>query len=497
MTDDQDLNESPNIEGKEQILQKLKSALRRDGDFPATARVVIELKRLVSDPRTTANQITELILKEPSLVTRILHLVNSSYYQRARPIMTVSQAVVQVGMKPLSDLCAGLILLQRFIPQARKGGPFAGCLQKTIVTALLASQMANDLDVGTSAQGTRDERGYLVGSFAELGTLLLGYYFPQVYEAAHKRAQSKHQPIGTALKEITGLTPFEISSEVMGALGLPEFYKEVLKSADQDPVVDVSKLKADRREIGSLGKALYGAEAISDAIVFSKSKDNLDRVLERVQKQTGLAAPKLNNVVGALQENFKEYCSTIELNLGDLPDFVGTYGDQVQSKQGDKFKDGGQSAINHFIEEIKQAIENGEPPSTLITSAMETLAWGLKFDRVLLLFLAQGKKSLAGRLVLGKSQDINPRDIERSLNDPSASKRPEICAFLESKPIYGGISIFEGGTNIGAIPVGFSNRSIGVIYFDRIGSKSELTEPEKIAIKTITDLLDKAVRANA
>ena len=45
----------------EQLLNKLCSALKRDGDFPASAKVVTELRMLVSDPKTTANQIAEVI----------------------------------------------------------------------------------------------------------------------------------------------------------------------------------------------------------------------------------------------------------------------------------------------------------------------------------------------------------------------------------------------------------------------------------------------------
>ena len=36
----------------EQFLEKLKRALKKDGDFPASAKVVTELRKLASDPRT-------------------------------------------------------------------------------------------------------------------------------------------------------------------------------------------------------------------------------------------------------------------------------------------------------------------------------------------------------------------------------------------------------------------------------------------------------------
>ena len=117
------------------LLDKMRKALQKDGDFPASARVVNELRTLISNSQTTATQITEVILKEPSLGTRVLHLVNSSFYRRAKPIMTVSQAVIQVGMRPLAELCSGLVLLQKFIPVAGRGGAFAECLQRSIVTA--------------------------------------------------------------------------------------------------------------------------------------------------------------------------------------------------------------------------------------------------------------------------------------------------------------------------------------------------------------------------
>ena len=37
----------------QEFVEKLKKALRRDGDFPASAKVVTELKTLVSNPGST------------------------------------------------------------------------------------------------------------------------------------------------------------------------------------------------------------------------------------------------------------------------------------------------------------------------------------------------------------------------------------------------------------------------------------------------------------
>ena len=219
--------EATNIESgpvsSSDFLEKLKKALSRDGDFPASARVVSELREVISKPESTSNQVAEIILREPSLGTRVLHLVNSSFYRRAKPIMTVSQAVIQIGMRPLAELCSGLVLLQKFIPVARKGGPFAQCLKKTITTSLLTSSISSELSKKGIKESTtlKDETGYLAGTFAEMGTLLLAYYFPKLYESARRRSEGKKQPIAQSIEELVGLSPIEISLEILEGVKAP------------------------------------------------------------------------------------------------------------------------------------------------------------------------------------------------------------------------------------------------------------------------------------
>lgn len=479
----------------EKLIKRLRAALQRDGDFPASAKIVAELRRLTSDPRTTANQITEVILKEPSLGTRVLHLVNSSFYQRAKPIMTVSQAVIQIGMKPLAELCSGLVLLQKFVPAARRGGSFASCLQKTICTSLLAGSLGSATTRGKSSSA--DEMGYLAGSFAELGTLLLAFYFPQVYDTAVKRAKAKNRDISQCIQEITGVTPLLLSREVLDALKLPEFYKEVLATADL-AASNMTAQKDDDNSTTLTARSLLAAEQISDAIVFKKGKQELDQTLNKIKKNISIDAHVLDSVIGELPQRFRDHCTTIEINLGALPEFVSSYSGQDPSKEtGDTKDDGGlESNFESFIEEIRQAIENREPTSSIITSVMETLAWGLKFDRVLLLLLQQNKRGLTGRMILGTS-DIDPKSISRPLAPDAKSDAPDAAAFGKAKPVFFGSPIFEDGKPMVAIPVGQGVQAVGVIYADRQSTEnktaSALSELEQSLISTLTELLDRSI----
>lgn len=491
--DQNDSSQSQQIFTAEQFLDKLRHALARDGDFPSSARIVNDLKQLTSNPNTTANQITEVILKEPSLGIRVLHLVNSTFYRRAKPIMTVSQAVVQLGMRTLADLCAGLVLLQKFVPVARSSGPFASCLQKTLLASLISSGITTEtqkIDPNIKS----GESGYLAGSFAEIGTLLLAYYFPQIYENALKRSESKKQSIEQSIKEFVGLTPSQLSEEVIKALNLPEMYSQIISFADSSHTIPNTKnLPQQQNEIATLGKAVGAARNISSILVFSKDKSELDQVLVQLNKKMNFDPKILNKVLGELPQTFQTYCEQIDLHLPPLPEFVVNYA-KSESQETKIIEIADEADFSKYVEEIRQAVQNGEPSASVITIVMETLAWGLKFDRVLLLLLGPGRKKLIGRMMLGNTCGIDPTKFERLIGAEAGSHAPDARAFREGHPVFNGDPILDDGWPIAACPIGFGHRAIGIIYADRVSSDSqELSASEQAAFGILAELLDRSV----
>ena len=512
-------NASPDAKATE-FLEKLKKALSRSGDFPASARVVSQLRELVSNPDTSTNQVAELILGEPSLGARVLHVVNSSFYKRAKEIYTVSQAVVQIGMRPLAELCSGLILLQKFIPAARKGGPFATCLKRTITTALLTSsltsEMNKDSNGGSEEKTGKDEAGYLTGSFAEMGTLLLAYYFPKLYESAEKRSQTKNQPLAKSIKELVGLSPFEISKEVISELKLPQKYIDVIDQGNtllEEPTKKTSKAMESNKD-APLIYSLYAGSRLSTAITDGNSGDEIQDVLDELHNIVPLENVSMSEVLGSLTEAFEDYCSALELKLPKLPEELKEYREQKarEKEQDEGISESGEGAeessprqklseeeqFAEFVEEIRAAVENREPSASVITTVMETCAWGLGFDRVLLMLLAPGKKHLAGRMLLGNIEGFNPKEFTRPIGKEASSYAPDAASLSEGRPVYRGDPLFDEGWPFAAIPVGFDKRSVGVIYADRTNDgDKELSAREQAAISVLAELLDRSISMNS
>lgn len=477
------------------VVERLKNALRSDGDFPVRAKIVNELRTLVNNPNAQVDKITEVILREPALGTRVLHMVNSAFYQRRQPIMTVTQAVMQIGMRALSDLCAGLVLMQKFIPAAQRGGIFAEGLRKSILTSLITSTL-----VAEKGDASGAERGYLAGTFYNLGYLLLSYYFPQVYETAEKRAMARNLSVTQSVAEVIGIGPLELSLEVVESLQIPQYYRDVLTEA-KHPFKSEHPPGANTM----LAHALQASAMIADAMGLGGTREILESTLNTIAADTAFSRELLDSMILKLPGVFEQHCQLIEIDFLTLPEFVINYsalnvpGEPVPpaANNGDEEEEG-DKALRAYLDDIRQAISLREPLSSIITAAMEVMTFALGFDRALLLMADDERRILHGKMVLGHKVQIDPKTIHRELASGSAHS-PDIKAFKKGSCEIFGDPLFKDGWPFAALAVGNASSARGVIYADRLtlnGEEQPLDEKTQAALSILVDLLEQAVRTN-
>ena len=81
-----------------------RALLRNFNKLQTLPHVEIRLSKLISDENSTMREFEEVIRLDPTLVLRLLRLVNSSYYGLRQKIDSISRAVVFVGMKNLRNM---------------------------------------------------------------------------------------------------------------------------------------------------------------------------------------------------------------------------------------------------------------------------------------------------------------------------------------------------------------------------------------------------------
>jgi putative nucleotidyltransferase with HDIG domain len=86
--------------------------IRRVGDMPALAPLVIELLKVSNEPDASFVTIAELANSDPVLATRLLKVANSAYFGLPGRVETLSVAVAVIGLKMLRRLLLSMTTRQ-------------------------------------------------------------------------------------------------------------------------------------------------------------------------------------------------------------------------------------------------------------------------------------------------------------------------------------------------------------------------------------------------
>ena len=95
----------------EQQVNDAVSKLTTIGTLP---EVTVRIIKTVEDPKSSAAQLHKIVSNDPALVTRILKVVNSSFYGLPGQIASIERAIVLLGLNGVKNLAVAASLGQLF-----------------------------------------------------------------------------------------------------------------------------------------------------------------------------------------------------------------------------------------------------------------------------------------------------------------------------------------------------------------------------------------------
>lgn len=463
------------------ILDKLNAALQADSDFPTRAQIITELRKKTSNIDSRVDQIVELVMCEPSLATRLLHLTNSVYYARGTEITTLSQAITQLGLKGVYNLCANFVLLQKFSALTEKSSAFANCFLFSILTSNIASF------IDSKDPTSKDEEGYLAGSLFSMGPLLLGYYFPKLFSDAEKRADRKKIGIFKGVEEILGMSAVGVSVEIVNSLSVPEIYHTILNEA-----FSLFKDGKYKNTIPSSKSVCIGAK-IAIEIIEAKSANELKRGVEKIEKEYLIPYSELYQYLTKLPSIVHTQKTLLDSASCNFPESFVKF---IKSEfEDDHCTSSNNDSLSPYISQIESAIIESETLPSIIATAMEALSYACDFKRVVYLEADMKGRNLYGKLSLG--DDIPDTDsIIEDITSTQArfSEKAHLKAYFGGMVEYMGKPLLDDAWPFIAIPVGYEDRSLGVIYADRCEKeKNGFSAERALSFTLISDLLDTAI----
>jgi HD-like signal output (HDOD) protein len=147
--------------------QAVQNAIREISHIATLPEITLKIVSIVEDPSSTAQDLHNVISKDPALCTRILKVVNSAFYGLPGQIGSINRAIVLLGLNAVKNIAIAASLAKLF-----KGGQLTPTFSaKDLWTHSLAVGTATKLLAEQMKIGLGDE-AFLAGLIHDVGIMV-------------------------------------------------------------------------------------------------------------------------------------------------------------------------------------------------------------------------------------------------------------------------------------------------------------------------------------
>ncbi len=280
--------------------EKLVQLLDQVTDLPTLPTVYVKVNALLQSSGANAAQVARIVESDQAIATKVLRLVNSSFFGLSRRVTQISQAIVLLGFNAIRSVVLSISVFESF-----KGGGSNKRFDRrdfwkhAIATGSIARMLAKELRIGA------EEDAFSGGILHDIGKLVLDQVLPgefekiltfvdekgcSMFEAEHRVLGTDHCEIGEYLLEKWNLPPLLI--ECVALHHSPAIFRS---NPQMVSIIHLADIFARRLHIGSGGDNLiptpdpFALEELElDQDAFLAQEDNVRAVLEQSQDMLAL-----------------------------------------------------------------------------------------------------------------------------------------------------------------------------------------------------------------
>ncbi len=203
---------------------------------------VIEMRRALSDPKSSLVTFERILSRDPGLCANALRVANSAAFGLSRRVVDLGQAVSLLGVARLEELVmsAGLSTV---LPERLEGyaTTSAGFLEHSLVVAMLSRRLAerNEPRQASSA--------YVAGLLHDIGKLVISGFLRDEPEVARSLESGAGLCFVDAERQAFGSDHAEIGSAIAARWKLPELIVDAIRGHHHPALVELEAHRAVAR----------------------------------------------------------------------------------------------------------------------------------------------------------------------------------------------------------------------------------------------------------
>lgn len=228
--------------------------------LPSLPQLYHELITAMESPLVSVSDLGDIIARDVSMTTRVLHLVNSAFFGLPRQISNPHEAAVMLGLNVLKSL---ILYVKLFFaaPESRiPGFSLDDMWSHSSLTARLSREIARDL----GSDNRKQEEAFLAGMLHDIGKLLLMEHPRYIDQVMHLLLDNDELTFSEAEYQKFSTSHAEIGAYLLGLWGLP------------DPVVEAIACHHRPTQIPGETSPVLAAVYLANLLLCREAGDDLE-----------------------------------------------------------------------------------------------------------------------------------------------------------------------------------------------------------------------------
>lgn len=392
--------------------EQLLNRMNKQSDFPAVLQHITEINMKTSpSSNSTANELASIILKDYSLTSKLLKVVNSAMYRQfSGQISTVSRAVVILGFEQVRLTATGLMFFAHL--QDKSTAPQ---VKEEVLSSFLSGILAQDLSKHLNMGDWEDL--FICAMFHNFGRLLVMYYFPDRYETYLKLITEEKLTDVTAMQKTIGTTFDALGMEVADLWHLPKLIISSMK------IIPEQEIQYKNEQIDRHRKLANFANEICDITINcapDQRQEQLRTVLKKYKDAYDVLEDDIIKIMDSALIKMRDFADVLNLKQTDLnkldqrsfkaqsePASVSTFEEQASVPNAPEHDEvsveNRQKVMLDAIQEITNAMLDDFNLDPVLTMILETVYRGIGFDQALIFFHNPKTNAMEPRFGLGQN----------------------------------------------------------------------------------------------
>lgn len=199
----------------EQLRERTQKILANVINLPVISKVMFEAVKLLDNQFTTAAELTKIISKDQSLVTKIITIANSPLYGLQRKVTTIEFAILILGYRELRNIISALSVAEAFRNKSDKFLNQKEFMLHSYLTGTACKKIATDMGFQNGGEA------FIAGFLHDVGISVIHRYLHSNYVSIVELVENHGMSYHDAELQVMGLTHEQVGHFLLEKWNFP------------------------------------------------------------------------------------------------------------------------------------------------------------------------------------------------------------------------------------------------------------------------------------